>query len=122
MSKLRQIPGLVYHPEEGRLEVTAATQEEREKCISIFQQIYQQIVNNRQLKSHSIKIVSMSFRQYDQAKKPIKEKLSGKLPTSSATSIAFPALSTGVYAVKGEIAALAIFEAICKFNYTSDTL
>ena len=286
MSKLRQIPDLVYHPEEGRVEVTATTQEEREKCISIFQQAYQQIVNNRQLKSeslelsqpyppeqmekvlqefnekyhqcyfsynstsHSIKIVSMSSRQYDQAKKLIKEKLSGKLPTSSAldlgktqvlqlpngrtlsvkrgniaeekadilvnaanshldhiagvagalnkasngelqkhcnvyhrqygdvpagevtvtraggklkckhvihavgpiasihksdimcsqlifdavtnslkkaqllkaTSIAFPALSTGVYAVKREIAAHAIFEAICTFNYTSDSM
>ena len=286
MSKLRQIPDLVYHPEEGRVEVTAATQEEREKCISIFQQAYQQIVNNRQLKSeslelsqpyppeqlgkvlqefnekyhqcyfsynstsHSIKIVSMSSRQYDQAKKLIKEKLSGKLPTSSAldlgktqvlrlpngrtlsvkrgdiaeekadilvnaanshldhiagvagalnkasndelqkhcnvyhrqygdvpagevaltkaggklkckhvihavgpiasihkseimcsqlifdavtnslkkaqvlkaTSIAFPALSTGVYAVKREIAANAIFEAICRFNYTSKSM
>ena len=122
MSKLRQIPGLVYHPEEGRVEVTATTQEERERCISIFQQAYQQIVNNRQFKSeslelsqpyhpeqmekllqeinekyhqcyfsynstsHSIKIVSMSSRQYDQAKKLIKEKQSGKLPTSSASS------------------------------------
>ena len=286
MSKLRQIPDLVYHPEEGRVEVTAATQEEREKCISIFQQAYQQIVNNRQLKSeslelsqpyppeqlgkvlqefnekyhqcyfsynstsHSIKIVSMSSRQYDQAKKLIKEKLSGKLPTSStldlgktqvlqlpngrtlsvkkgdiaeekadilvnaanshldhiagvagalnkasngelqkhcnvyhgkygdvpagnvtvtkaggklkckhvihavgpiasihksdmmcsqlifdavtnslkkaqalkATSIAFPALSTGVYAVNREIAAHAIYEAICTFNYTRDSI
>ena len=286
MSKLKQIPDLVYHPKEGRVEVTAATQEEREKCISIFQQAYQQIVNNRQLKSeslelsqpyppeqmekvlqefnekyhqcyfsynstsHSIKIVSMSSRQYDQAKKLIKEKLSGKLPTSSAldlgktqvlqlpngrtlsvkrgdiagekadilvnaanshldhiagvagalnkasngelqkhcnvyhhqygdvpagevtvtkaggklkckhvihavgpiasihksdmmcsqlifdavtnslkkaqglkaTSIAFPALSTGVYAVKREIAAHAIYEAICTFNYTSNSL
>ena len=45
MSKLRQIPGLIYHPEEGRVEVTATTQEERDKCISIFQQAYQQIVS-----------------------------------------------------------------------------
>ena len=74
------------------------------------------------LKSDSIEIVSMSSRQYYQAKKPIKEILSGKLLTSSATSIVFRALSTGVYAVKREIAAHAIYEAICKFNYASDSV
>ena len=39
-----------------------------------------------------------------------------------ASSISFPAISTGVFAVKKELAAEAILNAILMFNFTSDKL
>ena len=39
-----------------------------------------------------------------------------------ATSISFPALSTGIYAVNKSLAADAIFQAILKFHYTSSKI
>ena len=117
MPKLREIPGLKYFPEKGRVEVAGVSSEEREKIISKFQETYQQIVTNRQLKtdtlelpptskaenivkllsefnekyhqchfsynsiSHSVKIVSISSRQFEQAKKLLKDRIAGKSPS-----------------------------------------
>ena len=109
MPKLKTIRGILYFPQEGRIEVTATDSEERNKVISNFQESYQNIVSNRQLKtgtlelpatckpqqiseiidqfndkyhqcyfsyneiSHSVKIISLSSRQFEQAKMLLKE-------------------------------------------------
>ena len=103
--------GMIFYPEEGRVEVLPSSEEEQEKCISKFQTTYQSIIKNRQLKSgnlevppsfptenllelieefnnkfnqcnfsfneqtQSIRIVSISSRQFDQANKLISDKL-----------------------------------------------
>ena len=103
-----------FLPEEGKVVVLATSEEEQEKCISQFQETYQGIIKNRQLKSGDlevptsfpvektfglldefngkynqchfsydekarvIRIVSMSSRQFDQAKKLISDRLAGK--------------------------------------------
>ena len=103
-----------FFPEEGKVVVLAASEEEQEKCIQQFQETYQDIIKNRQLKSGDlevppsfpveetfglldefngkynqchfscdekarvIRIVSMSSRQFDQAKKLISDRLAGK--------------------------------------------
>ena len=124
--------GMVFYPEEGRVEVLPSSEEEQEKCISKFQTTYQSIIKNRQLKSgnlevpplfptenllelieefnnkfsqcnfsfneqtQSIRIVSISSRQFDQANKLISDKLKGtsfeankskpvKLPTKTGS-------------------------------------
>ena len=103
-----------FFPEEGKVVVLATSEEESEKCISQFQETYQGIIKNRQLKSGNleipasfhmddmfslldefdgkynqchfscdekarvIRIVSMSSRQFDQAKKLISDRLAGE--------------------------------------------
>ena len=103
-----------FFPEEGKVVVLATSEEESEKCISQFQETYQGIIKNRQLKSGNleipasfhmdemfslldefndkynqchflcdekarvIRIVSMSSRQFDQAKKLISDRLTGE--------------------------------------------
>ena len=103
-----------FFPEEGKAVVLATSEEESEKCISQFQEAYQDIIRNRQLKSGKlevpagfhmddmfslldefngkynqchfscdekarvIRIVSMSSRQFDQAKKLISDRLAGE--------------------------------------------
>ena len=105
---------LKFFPEEGKVVVLATSKEEQEKCISQFQETYQDIIKNRQLKSGDlevpasfpvekmfslldefngrynqchfscdekarvIRIVSMSSRQFDQAKKLISDRLAGE--------------------------------------------
>ena len=100
-----------FFPEEGKAVMLATSEEESEKCISQFQEAYQDIIKNRQLKSGKlevpasfhmddmfslldefdgkynqchfscdekarvIRIVSMSSRQFDQAKKLISDRL-----------------------------------------------
>ena len=103
-----------FFPKEGKVVVLAASEEESEKCITQFQETYQDIIKNRQLKSGNleipasfhmddmfslldefndkynqchfscdekarvIRIVSMSSRQFDQAKKLISDRLAGE--------------------------------------------
>ena len=103
-----------FFPEEGKVVVLATSEEEQEKCITQFQETYQDIIKNRQLKSGNlevpasfpveemfslldefndkynrchfscdekarvIRIVSMSSRQFDQAKKLISDRLAGE--------------------------------------------
>ena len=103
-----------FFPEEGKIVVLAASEEEQEKCVQQFQETYQDIIKNRQLKSGDlevppsfpmeemfslldefngkynqchfscdekarvIRIVSMSSRQFDQAKKLISDRLTGE--------------------------------------------
>ena len=101
-------------PKEGKVVILATSEEESEKCISQFQEAYQDIIKNRQLKSGDlevpasfpveemfslldefndkynqchfscdekarvIRIVSMSSRQFDQAKRLISDRLVGE--------------------------------------------
>ncbi|XP_019856835.1 PREDICTED: uncharacterized protein LOC109585277 [Amphimedon queenslandica] len=103
-----------FFPEEGKVIVLASSEEEREQCITQFQNSYQEIIKNRQLKSGSleippafqienmfglledfdskysqchfscdekarvVRIVSMSSRQFDQAKKLLGDRLAGE--------------------------------------------
>ena len=103
-----------FIPEEGKVVILATSEEESEKYISQFQEAYQDIIKNCQLKSGNlevpasfpvegmfglldecndkynqchfscdekarvIRIVSMSSRQFDQAKKLISDRLAGK--------------------------------------------
>ena len=101
----------MFCPEEGKVRVIGTTEEEREKCITRFQTTYQNILQNRKLRTEdiavpqnvppyevasviattnekydqchfsfntdksSIHVVSTSSRQFDQAKKIIADKL-----------------------------------------------
>ena len=56
MPKLREIPRLKYLPEEGRVEVAGISSEERENIISKFQEAYQNIVTNCQLKTDTLEL------------------------------------------------------------------
>ena len=100
-----------FFPEEGKVVVLATSEEEQEKCIQQFQEMYQDIIKNRQLKTGDlevpasfpmekmfslldefndkynqchfscdekarvIRIVSMSSRQFDQAKRLMADRL-----------------------------------------------
>ena len=102
-----------FFPEEGKAIILASSEEEQEQCITQFQNGYQEIIKNRQLKSGSleippsfqmenmfalleefdgkysqchfscdekaqvVKIISMSSRQFHQAKKLITDRLAG---------------------------------------------
>ena len=48
--------GMIFYPEEGRVEVLPSSEEEQEKCISKFQTTYQSIIKNRQLKSGNLEV------------------------------------------------------------------
>ena len=48
--------GMVFYPEEGRVEVLPSSEEEQEKCISKFQTTYQSIIKNHQLKSGNLEV------------------------------------------------------------------
>ena len=116
MPKVREdcSKNMQFFPEEGKVVVLASSEEEREQCITQFQNTYQEIIKNRQLKSGSLKIppafqienmfdvleefnskydqchfscdekarvvriVSMSSRQFDQAKKLLGDRLAGE--------------------------------------------
>ena len=116
MPKVREdcSKSMKFFPEEGKVVVLASSEEEQEQCITQFQNSYQEIIKNRQLKSGSleippafqmesmfdvleefdakysqchfscdekarvIKIVSMSSRQFDQAKKLLGDRLAGE--------------------------------------------
>ena len=116
MPKVREgcSKNMKFFPEEGKVIVLASSEEEQEQCITQFQNTYQEIIKNRQLKSGSleippsfqmenmfdlleefggkynqchfscdekarvIKIISMSSRQFDQAKKLITDRLAGE--------------------------------------------
>ena len=116
MPKVREdcSKNMQFFPEEGKVVVLASSEEEQEQCITQFQNTYQEIIKNRQLKSGSleippafqienmfdvleefdakysqchfscdekarvVKIVSMSSRQFDQAKKLLGDRLVGE--------------------------------------------
>ncbi|XP_003390861.1 PREDICTED: uncharacterized protein LOC100631422 [Amphimedon queenslandica] len=116
MPKIRQdcSKNMQFFPEEGKVVVLAFSEEEQEQCITQFQNTYQEIIKNRQLKSGSleippafqienmfglldefdakysqchfscdekarvVRIVSMSSRQFDQAKKLLGDHLAGE--------------------------------------------
>ena len=116
MPKVREgcSKNMKFFPEEGKVIVLASSEEEQEQCITQFQNTYQDIIKNRQLKSGSleippsfqmenmfalleefdgkysqchfscdekarvVKIISMSSRQFDQAKKLITDRLAGE--------------------------------------------
>uniref|UniRef100_A0A1X7TAA5 Uncharacterized protein n=1 Tax=Amphimedon queenslandica TaxID=400682 RepID=A0A1X7TAA5_AMPQE len=116
MPKVREdcSKNMQFFPEKGKVVVLASSEEEREQCITQFQNTYQEIIKNRQLKSGSleippafqmgnmfdlleecdakyslchfscdekarvVRIVSMSSRQFDQAKKLLGGRLAGE--------------------------------------------
>ena len=116
MPKVREecSKNMQFFPEEGKAIVLASSEEEREQCITQFQNTYQDIIKNRQFKSGSleippafqienmfelleefdakytqchfscdekarvVRIVSMSSRQFDQAKKLLGDRLAGE--------------------------------------------
>ena len=45
-----------FFPEEGKVVVLATSEEEQEKCITQFQETYQDIIKNRQLKSGNLEV------------------------------------------------------------------
>ncbi|XP_019862904.1 PREDICTED: uncharacterized protein LOC109591660, partial [Amphimedon queenslandica] len=113
MPKVREdcSKNMQFFPEEGKAIIIASSEEEREQCVMQFQNTYQEIIKNRQLKSGSleippafqienmfglldefeakysqchfscdqkarvVRIVSMSSRQFDQAKKLLGDRL-----------------------------------------------
>ena len=127
--------GMVFYPEEGRVEVVSSSEEEQEECISKFQSTYQSIIKNRQLKSgnlevppsfptenllklldefnnkfsqcnfsfneqtQSIRIVSISSRQFDQAKKLISDKLKENSFGANKSKPVKPPTKTGSFQV-----------------------
>ena len=58
MPKLETFRGIQYFPQEGRVEVTATDSEERNKVISNFQESYQNIVSNCQLKTGTLELAA----------------------------------------------------------------
>ena len=52
--KLMNTTGMVLHPKEGKAQVIATTDEEREKCVMRFQAFYQNILQNRNLRTEDI--------------------------------------------------------------------
>ena len=116
MHKVREdcSKNMQFFPEEGKVIILASSEEELEQCITQFQNTYQEIITNRQLKSGSleippsfqmenmsdllqefdgkynqchfsydekarvVKIISISSRQFDQARKLLGDRLAGE--------------------------------------------
>ncbi|XP_019861652.1 PREDICTED: TNF receptor-associated factor 5-like, partial [Amphimedon queenslandica] len=58
MPKIREdcCKNMQFFPEEGKAIIIASSEEEREQCVIQFQNTYQEIIKNRQLKSSSLEI------------------------------------------------------------------